>query len=186
MRRVVLAAWALAAAVTINTASVSVEQETRALSRRFKDRAWHVHLALVTPPWALFVGLLPGLNRPVPWPLGRRLRRLGTAFMVVAAGVWLDAFARMGPERTANGYFFGRGPREPVTGGVYRWLRNPMYDAYALALAGSGLQSGNAAFLALAGEAYLLLNFVEARVENRPFKAISIGPPKPQRSGKAV
>lgn len=175
--RLVVTALALAAAVAINTASVALEQRRSLLSRRFGRRGWYVHLAVVTPPWALFVALLPSISGRVMWPLNPRLRPLGKALAVLGAAIWLDAFARMGPERTANGYFFGHGPRQQVTGGVYRWLHNPMYDAYALVLAGVGLRTRNARFLVLAAEAYLLLNLVEARVENRPFSPAPLSEP---------
>src|SRR5262249_28062638 len=83
--------------------------------------------------------------------------------------LWLAAFRQLGPARTANGFFFNRGPARRVEGGVYRWLRDPMYTAYALALVGLGLWRRNAAYPALAAEAYALLEWVEAPVENAPF-----------------
>ena len=42
-----------------------------------------------------------------------------------------------------------------------------MYDSYALALTGLALQRANAVYLPLAGASLLLLNQIEARIENR-------------------
>jgi len=50
-----------------------------------------------------------------------------------------------------------------------------MYDSYAAALVGLAFLTGNAAYLALAGEAFVAFNIVEARVENRPFDCTNRG-----------
>jgi protein-S-isoprenylcysteine O-methyltransferase Ste14 len=128
-----------------------------------------VHLGLVTTAWGVFVLTLfhPGVQ--VRWPLSRSLRPAGFVLLGVSASIWLWAAARLGPTRLANGPFFGRGPATAVRDGPYRWLRNPIYDSYALAFVGAGLVKTNAAFFLLAAESYLLLNVMEAGVENRPF-----------------
>ena len=46
-----------------------------------------------------------------------------------------------------------------------------MYDSYALALVGWALYRENAVNLLLAGESFILLNRLEARVENRPARS---------------
>jgi hypothetical protein len=40
-----------------------------------------------------------------------------------------------------------------------------MYDAYALGLGAAALATGNAAYLALAVESFVMLNVLEARIE---------------------
>src|SRR5262245_27855131 len=153
---VTVSAFALAAGT--NTLSVELEARRGHLTRRFGRRAWYVHLALVTPPWVGFLALLPGLGRHVRWPLPRRLRPLGAAFLAIAVLLWLQAYRQLGAVRVANGDHFGRRPRQRVAGGVFRFLANPMYDSYALGLVGLALLRRNAAYLLLAGESYLLLN----------------------------
>lgn len=167
-------------AAGVNTASITHQREIGWLTHRLGGRAWHAHLALIAPGWAAFFLFLAGLDREVRWPLPTRLRPVGYGLLAASAGLWLAAFSQLGPERTANGYFFGRGPREAVTGGIYRWRRNPMYDSYALAFAASALARANAVYLLLAAESVLLLNLLEARVENRPFS-----PTSPQSSTTA-
>jgi len=169
MKRPLLTVGLFALAAAVNTASVAQQQRTAWATRRFGRSAWHAHLLLIAPGWLAFLVSLPGLDRAVVWPLPRRVRPAGWALLAASAGLWLAAYRQLGPERIANGYFFGRGASQPVSGGIFRWLRNPMYDSYALAFAGSALVSANAVYLLVAAESVLLLNFVEAKVENRPF-----------------
>ena len=171
MRHILLVMTLFAVAVAINTGSVALQQRTQYLSRRFGTRAWHVHLGLVTAAWAAFLLTLIDHGVHVRWTLPHALRPAGLAVLAVSAALWLWAFAQLGVKRLANGNFFGRGPSAAVRGGPFRWLRNPMYDSYALAFVGMGLVTNNAAFFVLAAESYLLLNVIEARVENRPFPA---------------
>jgi protein-S-isoprenylcysteine O-methyltransferase Ste14 len=160
-----------AVAVGVNAGSVALQQRTQLFTRRFGARAWHVHLGLVTAAWAAFVLTLIDHGVHVRWTLPHALHPAGVAVLAVSAALWLWAFAHLGPQRLANGYFFGRGPSAAVRSGPFRWLRNPMYDSYALAFVGVGLVTNNAAFFVLAAESYLLLNIIEARVENGPFPA---------------
>lgn len=167
--KLVMLVFALAAGV--NTASVALQQRHHILTHIFGPRAWYAHLALIIPPWLWFLAALGGLNRRIHWPLPDTIRMLGSPVRAVAAALWLLAFWQLGPVRTVNGSFFNRGPAEPVRGGIYRWLQNPMYDSYVLAFVGTGLHHANAVYLLLAAESYLLLNRFEAQVENRPFVA---------------
>jgi len=169
MKRPLLTMGLFALAAAVNTASVANEQRTAWATRRFGPNAWHAHLLLIAPSWLAFLASLPGVARAVALPLPRRGRPAGWALVAVSVGLWLAGYRQLGLERTANGYFFGRGASQPVSGGIFRWLRNPMYDSYALAFAGSALVSANAVYLLVAAESVLLLNFFEAKVENRPF-----------------
>jgi protein-S-isoprenylcysteine O-methyltransferase Ste14 len=176
IRRLVLTMSTFALAAGANTASVAVEQRWSLLTRWLGRRGWYVHLGIVVPLWALFLALVPGLGRYVSWPISGRLRPLGTVLLGAAALLWLLAYRQLGGARTANGNIFGHGSRARVDGGVFRILRNPMYDSYALALAGLALRRGNSVYLLLAAESFLLLNQVEARVENR-----LLGESRPER-----
>lgn len=165
MRRLFLALAMFALAAGVNSASVAWQQRTRVFTRRFGRRGWYVHLALIIPPWLGFFLALPGLSRAVRWSLPQRLRPLGWPILGAALTIWLLAYAKLGLARTANASVFERASQEPVTGGIYRWLREPMYDSYALAFVGQALLSANAVYLLLAAESFVLLNLVEARVE---------------------
>ena len=94
-------------------------------------------------PW-----LLTGwdVRDPAPW---LPLRVLGTLLIVVGAAVLLSAFARFVTE--------GRGTPAPVApterlvvGGLYRWVRNPMYLAVLATIVGQALLLGRPILLAYA------------------------------------
>ncbi len=167
MQRLLVTLLAFAAATGVNTASVALQQRRACFTRWFGRRGWYAHLALVLPAWGTFLALLLGLGRAVRWPLPQRARPVGTAALAVAALLWLLTFHQLGAARTANGDIFGHDSRPPVRGGPFRFRRNPMYDSYALALVGLALHRANAVYLPLAGASLLLLNQIEARVENR-------------------
>lgn len=160
-----MVAFALAAG--INTASVALQLRTGFLTRRYASNAWYVHLAIVTPGWLLFLYLVSILGRHRGWPLPEQLRPAGLLIVAVSGALWLWTFAQLGAERTANANIFGRGPKQPVDSGLFRYLENPMYDSYILAFVGLALWKANAQYLLLALESYVLLNLVEARIENR-------------------
>jgi protein-S-isoprenylcysteine O-methyltransferase Ste14 len=160
-----------AAAAAINTASVALEQRRRLFTRRFGRRGWYVHLALVLPAWIGVLLQVRRVGRHVRWPLPPALQPVGTLLLGAAGALWIAAFARLGPTRTGNGNVFGHGRQEPVTGGVFRFRANPMYDSYVLALLGLALRTGNAVYLLLAGEALVLCHRIEAPIENRPLAA---------------
>ena len=66
-----------------------------------------------------------------------------------------------------NGDAFGAVTARRIGSGPYRWLRNPIYDSYALALAGWAFVTGAGGYLVLALESLIVLNLVEAGVESR-------------------
>ncbi|MBW3591817.1 MAG: phosphatidylethanolamine N-methyltransferase family protein [Actinobacteria bacterium] len=170
MRHLALTMVAFALAAGVNTGSVALQSRTGVMTRRFGARAWYVHLGLTLPAWGAFIFLLVDLGHHVRWPLPAELMGAGVALLLVGIGLWVATFIQLGLERVANGYFFGRGPTEAVEGGVFRWLRNPMYDSYFMVFLGLALFKANAVYLLMAAESYLLFNVIEARVENRPFE----------------
>jgi protein-S-isoprenylcysteine O-methyltransferase Ste14 len=115
-------------------------------------------------------GVVAGL---VPWLLtGWRstgppavLAALGIALIVVGVGVLLHAFARFVVE--------GRGTPAPVApterlvvGGLYRYVRNPMYVAVGATIVGQALLLGRPGLLAYAAVFWLVVaTFVYAYEE---------------------
>jgi protein-S-isoprenylcysteine O-methyltransferase Ste14 len=108
---------------------------------------------------ALFFAAAPGVVAGVvPWWLtgwrvrgalahGAPVRVAGLILLVLGAGVLVQAFARFAIE--------GRGTPAPaapterlVVGGLYRYVRNPMYLAVVAAIAGQGLALGQPVLLA--------------------------------------
>jgi len=170
MRRLFLTMLTFAVAAGVNTLSVDVQQRHQLLTRIFKRWDWYAHLALILPGWMwFFFFLLHDVGKRARWPLDARLRPAGLFLSGAGTLLSLVSIVQLGPERTLDGYFFGRPDREEVSGGLFHWLRNPMYDGYVLTFVGTALRKANAAYLLLAMESFLLLNVLEARVENRPF-----------------
>jgi protein-S-isoprenylcysteine O-methyltransferase Ste14 len=115
---------------------------------------------------SLFFALAPGVVAGVvPWwltswdaePVWLPLRVLGVVVLVAGAAVLVHAFARFVAE--------GLGTPAPVApaqhlvvGGLYRWLRNPMYVAVVACVAGQALLFGQPALAVYA--AGLLALFV--------------------------
>lgn len=171
MRRLHLTMLAFALAAGVNTASVQLQQHHRWLTRLFGHGAWYAHLGLVAPGYVWLFSLLPRLDQWVHWPLPRVARWLTWPLELAAAVLVLGALVQLGPVAALNGSFFGQASAHARCRGVFRWLRNPMYDGYALAFLATACSKTNAAYLLLAAESFALLNVMEASVENRPFQA---------------
>ncbi|HZN99614.1 MAG TPA: isoprenylcysteine carboxylmethyltransferase family protein [Burkholderiales bacterium] len=96
---------------------------------------------------ALMLGaawVLPLFEFGVPWGFAAATAAAGVA--VGVAGV-----AQFGRARTTLNPLKPDEASALVTGGIYRWTRNPMYLGMALVLAGWGLFIGNFGALALVG-----------------------------------
>lgn len=111
-------------------------------------------------PW-----LLTGWQTHVP-PLPVALRLAGLVLVVVGAAVLLDAFVRFVLE--------GRGTPAPVAptqhlvvGGLYRYVRNPMYLAVAATIVGQALLLGRLELLAY-GALFLATTAAFARWYEEP------------------
>lgn len=103
-----------------------------------------IHIGLAASARLGLVVSLRGLGNQVCWRLPGWVRPLGRPMLAVAGLLWLAAFRKLGGATVANGNFFGRGRRSAAGNGIFRLLRNPMYDSYALALVGLGLRQANA------------------------------------------
>jgi protein-S-isoprenylcysteine O-methyltransferase Ste14 len=106
----------------------------------------------------LFLLVAPGVVAGlIPWSLTRwdagesptQIRVLGAGLIMLGAGFLLHAFARF--------VFEGRGTPAPVAptdrlvvGGVYRYVRNPMYLAVGATIVGQALLLGRLELLAYA------------------------------------
>jgi protein-S-isoprenylcysteine O-methyltransferase Ste14 len=116
---------------------------------------------LVLAPW-LLTGFETGDDLPGAWPL----RALGALLLAGALVVLADAYVRFVRE--------GRGtpsplapPAHPVRGGVYAWVRHPMYTAATAGLAGEALLLRQPILLAAAG-LYALTMLVMVRFFEEP------------------
>ncbi len=168
MRSLQLSAAALAVAAGVNTLSVASQLRWRFLKRLAGQRAWNLHLALITPAWVLFAASLPRV-RDDPRLALRPRRRLGLAVLGLGGCLWLAAAREIGMTRVLNGDAFGVAPPRRLRTGPYRWLADPIYDSYALSLWGLAMVTGRGAYACLGLESLIVLNLIEARVESRSF-----------------
>src|ERR687893_2850001 len=106
----------------------------------------------------VFVGLIPWLltrwQVREPLPYWAPVRVLGVILLVAGLIVLVQAFVRFVVEG------FGTpapvaAPERLVVGGVYRYVRNPMYVAVLAALVGQGLLLGQLGLLLYAAVAWL-------------------------------
>jgi protein-S-isoprenylcysteine O-methyltransferase Ste14 len=108
-------------------------------------------LFLVVAP-GVVAGLVPALI--TDWAVDARLpaplRVLGFAVLVVAAGFLLHAFGRFALEGVGTPAPVAP-TRRLVVGGVYRYVRNPMYLAVLGAIAGQALVFGSLGLVAYGG-----------------------------------
>lgn len=88
---------------------------------------------LVLAPWVL-TGFATSDDLPGAWPL----RALGGLLLAVALLALADAFVRFVREGQGTPSPLAP-PVHPVRGGVYRWLRHPMYSAAVVGLVGEAL-----------------------------------------------
>ena len=168
MRSLRASAAALAVAAGINTLSVACQLRWRFQERIARRRAWKLHLALITPGWLFFAAGLPRLSND-PRMAFRLRRRTGLALVGLAGCLWLAAVREIGMKRVLNGDAFGAVPPRQIRSGPYRWLGDPIYDSYALALAGWAMLAGRGAFALLSLESLIALNLVEAKIERHSF-----------------
>jgi protein-S-isoprenylcysteine O-methyltransferase Ste14 len=126
------------------------------LVRKAKAAAGSLVFLAVAP--GVVAGLVPwwltGWEKEEPWPGLVVVRALGWFLVVAGAVVVLQAFARFVSE--------GLGTPSPVApterlvvGGLYRYVRNPMYLAVAATVVGQALILGQPLLLLYAG-AFLL------------------------------
>jgi protein-S-isoprenylcysteine O-methyltransferase Ste14 len=74
----------------------------------------------------------------------------------------------LGPAKLNGLRFFKPALREEqVVSGPFRWLKNPMYTGYFLVFLGLTLLKNSLYDLAIALKSLLLLNSIQARIENR-------------------
>jgi protein-S-isoprenylcysteine O-methyltransferase Ste14 len=128
---------------------------------------------------SLFLALAPGIVAGlIPWwltgwktgaslPYALPLRMLGAAMIVAGAAVLLHAFARFVIEGLGT-----PAPAAPterlVVGGLYRYVRNPMYLAVTAVIAGQALLLNRPLLLLLYAAAITLLTAAFVRCYEEP------------------
>jgi len=103
---------------------------------------------------------LPVFAMRVPWLLAAVLGAAGVLVSVIGVLQFRRARTTVNPLKPAEASTL-------VTGGIYRWTRNPMYLGMALALAGWGLYLGNFGALALVGVFVMYIDRYQIDPEER-------------------
>ena len=112
-------------------------------------------------PW-----LLTGWDVETPFPGWIVLRVLGAVLLVLGAAVVLHSFARFALE--GLGTPLPVAPTERlVVGGLYRYVRNPIYLADAAVIVGQALVLGQP-WLLLYAAAFLAVSFAFVRLYEEP------------------
>lgn len=151
------------AVVIINSVAVYLQRRFKLYTQLFGRYDWAAHVILLSIIWTVFILGLILIKPPVwkspagLWPLGALVALLGISMIAVTV-------KRLGIEGTLNGWFFGRGPKEHLRGGVFR-LQNPMYIGFVLSFVGTAFWLENAFYIVMAGLSFLLLNVLQARIE---------------------
>jgi protein-S-isoprenylcysteine O-methyltransferase Ste14 len=122
---------------------------------------------------AAMLGLLAFMIDPswMAWSsvaLPEWLRWTGVGFGVLAAGLLIWAVRSLGPNLTDT--VVTRKAHHLVTGGPYRWIRHPFYDAMGLAVLANSLTAANW-FLFWAGGLTFVLIIVRTQTEEEQLLA---------------
>ncbi len=160
MRYLLLTITAFILAITVNSTSVFLQKQ-HGIYKRFKY-GMYVHGLVITPAWALFILLLSGLNRRYIVTIPHT-GVVGPLLVLVSSVLFVAAVSKVGTQALLNGNFFKK--VEFINTGVYRYVKNPIYDSYALLFIGLGLTLHNGSFLIIAIVNLIGLNVVESKIE---------------------
>jgi protein-S-isoprenylcysteine O-methyltransferase Ste14 len=124
---------ALLATIIINSGLVYL-QKTREIYRRFGRRAYLVH-SIVTE----------FLANATTWRFSHTYPMVGLPIMAVALVVFVAALSQIGGNALANGNFFHYPVRR--LGGIYKYIKEPIYWSYAAWFFGLAFVTGMKVFL---------------------------------------
>ncbi|GAC1387419.1 MAG: hypothetical protein NVS1B7_1220 [Candidatus Saccharimonadales bacterium] len=148
---------ALPAAIAVNAISVYLQKSRNFYTKKFADHAWLVHRIIISIFWGLAVLAGFGLAYS-PWKYSKTNVPLGALLMTVAVVLFVLAIKQIGSQALGNGNFFGQKLRN--LGGIYRYLKNPIYLSYAVWYVGLTFVTQKKTFLLMA-----LIVIIGLRVE---------------------
>lgn len=154
----------LVAAVAINSLSVYMQKRYKFYTRKFGSKDQTVHSLVILPFWAVFVALVARLhdNQLFHYEF-INLWVAGGILVTAATALFIGAIRSIGTGALVNANFFK--PQKKVSEGVYRYFKNPIYDSYAILLFGLGLIYSNWGYVLLSALAWILLIYIETKVE---------------------
>lgn len=152
--------FSLLLAVAVNSCSVYLQKQ-----RRIYDKFRHgllVHGLIILPFWLAFGFLASTLGSNYRLPT-IPLPALGYVLTAAAICMFVTAVYSLGPGSLVNSNFFKA--TAFTKKGIYKFLRNPIYDSYWLFFLALGFITSNAAFFIIAGLSFIGLNVIESRIE---------------------
>lgn len=152
--------FSLLLAVAVNSCSVYMQRR-----RRIYDKFRHgllLHALVILPFWLLFGFLVSTLDKhyklqTVSLPI------LGYLLVALATSIFIAAIYVLGPGSLINSNFFKA--ERATQKGIYKFLKNPIYDSYWLFFLALGFITSNAAFFIVAGLSFIGLNIIESGIE---------------------
>jgi protein-S-isoprenylcysteine O-methyltransferase Ste14 len=149
---------------------IFLQQSDDQLTRWWGSRAFSIYNVITLIPWTAFALVYLVLqftpHPALPWE-GLWLQVFGGLLIFIGASVALWVAILLGPAKLNGLRFFKPLREEQVVSGPFRWLKNPMYTGYFLVFLGVALLKNSLYDLAIALESLLLLNNIQARIENR-------------------
>ena len=152
-------------AITANTLLIYLHK-TRQIFERFGSYAYTVHGTIISVFWGAFI-ISEFADSRSSWRLMHSYPVLGYAIMASALILFGLAIQQIGWNALSNGYFFGRPLRK--LGGVYLYIREPIYWSYTIWFAGIGLVTSLKSFFVYSLISIIGLVGIESWVE-RPAK----------------
>lgn len=138
--------------------------------KRIIPWSFGTHLKVMRFLWNLWnasvVALVVTLPRTIS--LSTSVRAVGVVLLLVGLGISTWHRLLLGRERFMGGRCFDRKYDTRVAGGLYQYLKNPIYDGIIIAFIGLTLWRQNMDFLLLAASSFLFLNLFMARIEGVP------------------
>jgi len=157
-----LTALSLVLAITVNSASVYLHRRWRIYDGF--ENGLLVHGLVITPFWLTFVLLISGLNQAYGIDMPE-YPSVGYLLIVIATSLFVVSIRQIGSGALVNANFFQKSRVKPISTGVYKFLKNPIYDSYSLLFMGLGFALSNAAFFVIAGVSFIGLNIIESKIE---------------------
>lgn len=141
-------------------------QKTRNIYQRFGPHAYTVHVWTITIFWGAFI-ISEFLNNRSTWRLMHSYPLIGYTVMGAALVLFFLAIKQIGWSALGNGNFFGSPHRR--LGGIYNYIREPIYWSYTIWFAGIGLVTSLKSFFVFSIISIIGLVGVESWAE-RPTK----------------
>ena len=154
----------------LQTGLLYIQRRSGCLSRWWGGRAFSIYNFITVAPWTAFLLLYVTLqfrqHPELPWP-SLWVQVLGVVLVLAGAVLALQVAILLGPARL-NGlrHFTGATGVERIVSGPFRWMDNPMYTGYFFVLLGVALWKNSLYDLVIASESLLLLNGLQATIEN--------------------